>query len=96
MCLALQVAQLAERHHNIKPNFGLHPWYNPFTQLWQRLFNPFLAPPVSLEAGMRQAALSFVLLLQVFAGQIRQLARQLAQTARGSTSGRSGRGMSGH
>lgn len=22
-----QVAQLAERHHNIKPNFGLHPWF---------------------------------------------------------------------
>ena len=60
------------------------------------LINPFLALPVSLEAGMHQATLSFVLLLQVFAGQIRQVARQLAQTARGSTSGRSGRGMSGH
>ena len=44
MCLALQVAQLAERHHNIKPNFGLHPWYNPFTQLWQRSDQPLPGP----------------------------------------------------
>ncbi len=71
ICLALQVAQLAEKHHNIKPNFGLHPWYGLCKQVLQRSDQPLPDPVCVSEAVTNQLTLSFLRWQQVFAGQIR-------------------------
>ena len=70
-----KVAQLAKQHSNIKPNFGLHPWY-------------ITRPAIEREPVLYIAAVFFVQLslpydtlcksqdnaLQVLVRQVRQMA----------------------